>query len=171
MRPGQPVVVHHDKPWRKGRPITLRGWVERYDGKELVVGRRFRSPGFPYDGLEAVQEAGDRGLIELRRGAWVSRRRYFRANGRLIGDLYNVQTATTFARDGARYVDLEIDVAYLPHRAPPVVIQDEAELEAAMRKGGISAELGARARWIAEELVRRLESGDPDWDVRPTPSR
>jgi hypothetical protein len=171
MRPGQPIAIRHGKPWRTGRPIHLRGWVESYDGERLVVARRFTSSGMPYDGLEAVQRPGDRGLVELLRGAWISRRRYFRRDGQLIGDLYNVQTPTTFDAAGAGYVDLEIDVAYLPHRQPPVVIQDVAELEATAAAGHIPAELAAIAHQLAGDLADRLRRSppedEPSWNVVP----
>ena len=77
-RVGQSIVVHHDKPWKQGRPVRMRCQGEAFDGDLLLVGRRFRSPGLKYDGLDARQEPGDRGLIELRAGAWVSRRRSMR---------------------------------------------------------------------------------------------
>ena len=160
----KPVVVHHMKPWKAGRPVRMQGWVRAFDGELMVVERRFRSPGMKYDGLNARQEPGDTGLIELKRGAWISRRVYLRADGRVIGELYNVQTPTVLGDAEVRYVDLEVDVARQRRR---VEVQDVAELEAAVRGGHIPVEVGELARGLAEELARRLRDEVADWDVRP----
>jgi hypothetical protein len=165
----RPYVVHHLKPWKAGRPVRMQGWVQSWEGELLVVERRFRSPGMKYDGLAARQEPGDTGLLELKAGAWISRRVYLRADGRAIGELFNVQTPTVLGRDEARYVDLEVDVARQPRRG--VEVQDLADLEAAVRRGHVSEEVGEVARGLAEELARRLRAagdGAVEWDVRPT---
>ena len=171
---GQAVTIQHRKPWKQGSPIQLRGWVHSFDGSLLVLRRQFRSPGRKYDGLDALQEPGDNGTVELCRGAWISRRRYLRADGSLIGELYNVQTATDFHPGVATYLDLEIDVGYLPNREDPVVIQDVEELRAAESAGHIPPEVANIASQLAKELARRMTAGDTDkglfWDVRPTPA-
>ncbi|HEX8823378.1 MAG TPA: DUF402 domain-containing protein [Archangium sp.] len=174
-RKGQPITVHHGKPWKPGRLIQMRGHVEAYDGETVRMRRQFRSPGSAYDGLYAKQWRGDHGTIELPRGAWVARRRYLRQSGELIGELYNIQTPLQHLPRDVRYVDLEIDVAYLPHRPERVMIQDEAEMEAAVAGGHLPAEVAEVAREVAEELARRLGAWDGesalDWDVRPDPAR
>lgn len=171
FRQNSEVIVHHQKPWKRGPPIQMRGFVQRFDGTELVLRRAFRNPGRPYDGLGASQQVGDHGLIHLRRGAWVCRRQYFRASGELIGELYNIQTATEFAPGNVRYEDLEIDVAYVPSAPVPTQIHDVVDLERAMKAGHISAELGRIALGLAASLAERIGRwngrGDPDWDVRP----
>jgi hypothetical protein len=173
-RKGQPLTVHHGKPWKPGRPICMKGKVADSDARHVRMTRQFRSPGQVYDGLQARQRAGDHGTIELYRGGWVARRRYLRQSGELIGELYNIQTPTRFSAGRVCYVDLEIDVAYLPHRKPPVEIQDTTELEEAVAQGYIPLEVAAVARHVAEELARRLEAWDGtsalDWDVRPDPA-
>jgi hypothetical protein len=173
-RKGQPLTVHHGKPWKPGRPICMKGKVADCDARSVRMTRQFRSPGQAYDGLQALQRAGDHGTIELYRGGWVARRRYLRESGELIGELYNIQTPTDFRAGRVCYVDLEIDVAYLPHRAEPVEIQDEADLEAAVARGYIPLEVAAVARHVAQELARRLGEWDGaselDWDVRPDPA-
>lgn len=171
-RAGQPFVVQHGKPWRVGRPIEMRGEVARAEGDLVVMSRRFQRPGQRYDGVRASQERGDHGEIELRRGAWVARRRYLRRDGRLIGELYNVNTATELLPGGARYVDLEVDVAYLPGRRVEVEVQDLAELAAAEVAGYIPPVVAAVARAIADEIAARLAATGSglDWDVRPDPS-
>jgi hypothetical protein len=172
---GQPVVVHHDKPWQRGRPVRMRGVVESFRGEELVVARWFRSPGLKYDGLNARQERGDRGLIAVRRGAWISVRRYFRRDGRPIGELYNVQTPTELAPGLARYVDLEVDVARQGAPGAEVIeVQDLDDLERAAAGGGVPPALAELARELAEEVAGRLRAargGAVDWDVRPGPGR
>jgi hypothetical protein len=163
-----PIVVHHLKPWKPGRPVRMQGWVHAREGEILVVGRRFRSPGMKYDGLDARQEPGDTGLIELKAGAWISRRVYLRANGRATGELYNVQTPTRIGARDVRYVDLEVDVARQPRRG--VEVQDLADLAAAVRGGHVPEEVAEVARRLADELARRLRAageGEAEWDVRP----
>ncbi len=171
FRIGQPITVQHLKPGRPDKLVQMRGRVAFYNGALLLVERRFQSPGRPYDGLHTVQEAGDYGTIQLVRGAWVSRRRYFRRDGHLIGELYNVQTPTVFRPPAARYVDLEIDVAYLPDLTPQVEVQDTRELEEAVDHGYIPGDIAALARHLADELATRLQTmaGRPElwWDIRP----
>jgi hypothetical protein len=172
---GQAVTIHHLKPWRKGRPVQMRGWVKSFDGSLLVVRRQFRSPGQPYDGLDAVQKPGDHGTIEVHAGGWVSRRRYLRANGHLIGELYNIQTPAEFLPDIVRYIDLEIDVGLHPGQRERVLIQDARELEEAEARGYIPGGVAAVARQLAGELAERLRqesaSEEPSWDVRPDPGQ
>lgn len=168
---GQGLAVVHGKPWRPGKPYQMQGFVERATEDWVLLTRRFRGPGTAYDGLHANQHAGDHGTIELRRGAWVSRRRYFRRQGALIGELYNIQTPTEFHPREVRYIDLEIDVAWLPHHPDRVLIQDVVDLEKAEARGHIPREVAELARWVAEELARLLRPWDGRaplaWDVRP----
>jgi len=168
---GQGLAVVHGKPWRSGKPYQMQGFVERASEDWVLLTRRFRSPGTAYDGLHANQQPGDHGIIELRRGAWVSRRRYFRRQGALIGELYNIQTPTEFRSRDVHYIDLEIDVAWLPHHPERVLIQDVEDLEKAEARGHIPHEVADLARWVAEEVARRLRPWDGrtplDWDVRP----
>ncbi|WNG43141.1 DUF402 domain-containing protein [Archangium minus] len=174
-RKGQPITVHHGKPWKPGRLIQMRGHVASFDGELVRMTRRFQSPGRPYDGLFATQRRGDHGTIELPRGGWVARRRYLRQSGSLIGELYNIQTPVQLLPGEVRYVDLEIDVAYLPHRPERVQVQDVAEMEEAVARGHIPGEVAEVAREVAEELARRLGAWDGEsvleWDVRPEPAR
>jgi hypothetical protein len=149
----------------------MQGVVESSSEDALLLTRRFRAPGTAYDGLFARQHSGDHGTIELRLGGWVSRRRYLRASGELIGELFNIQTPTEFHTHQVRYVDLEIDVAWLPHQPERVQIQDVQDLETAVARGHIPPEVADLGRQIAEELARRLRVWDGrsalDWDVRP----
>jgi hypothetical protein len=192
------VAVHHLKPWRRGRPILLHGTVAAWDGQALVLGRRFRGVGMAYDGLSARKLPGDHGTLEVRRGGWVSRRRYLRRGGTLVGESFNIQTPARLCPPGAvRYVDLEVDVVYAPlaprGRRPAVEVQDLEELARAVARGHLPAELARVARDVADALAARLQAaldaalaagplpgaaagrppGPPllevDWDVRPDP--
>ncbi|MCI0573177.1 MAG: DUF402 domain-containing protein [Myxococcaceae bacterium] len=171
--PGQDVAVHHDKPWKHGRPIRLHGTVASFDGETLVLARRFRGVGFPYDGLYARKHAGDSGTLEVTRGGWVSRRRYVRRTGALIGESFNIQTPARFLPGQVLYVDLEVDVVYVPHRPEPVEVQDVDDLEAAVASGLLPPEVAAAALEVSETLAARLRlwdgQGPLDWDVRPAP--
>ena len=178
---GQAVTVHHLKPWKPGPPIQMRGRVAGYDGDRLILHREFRAPGHRrhrYDSLNALQRSGDYGIIELHRGSWISRRRYYRKNGTWIGDLYNIQTPTEFRSGLVRYVDVEIDVSCRPGPPLQVAIHDAADLDRAVDRGHIPAELGVVARRLAEGLTQLLaHTPDRDhdsldsleWDLTPFP--
>lgn len=136
----------------------MRGTVSSWDGELLTVERTFSAGGL-YDSLNVPKLAGDWGTIEVARGAWVLRRAYFRHDGTLIGELFNIQTPTEIDERGVRYVDLEVDVVRLP--GGHVAVVDEADLEAAVRIGGIPAETAERARAVAHRLAQILrEEGD-----------
>src|SRR5215212_9949588 len=144
LAPGVPVSIVHAKPWK--RTITMRGTVSSWDGELLTVERTF-SAGGQYDSLNVPKLTGDWGTIEVPRGSWVLRRAYFRRDGTLIGELYNVQTPAEIDDRGVRYVDLEVDVVRMPDGRVEVV--DEADLEAAVRVGGIRPETAEQARAVA----------------------
>ncbi|MBV9543285.1 MAG: YgaC family protein [Chloroflexi bacterium] len=122
----------------------------------LVIQRRF-SPRGRYDTLGDRKLAGDHGTIEVVEGGWVLRRTYHRADGRLIGELYNVQTPAEFSPGLVRYTDLEVDVArYGDGR---VAVVDEEDLEVVVRAGAISRELADTALRIAYRLADTLRAG------------
>ena len=137
----------------------MRGTVTSWDGELLTMERTF-SAGGQYDSLNLPKLAGDWGTIEVPRGGWVLRRAYFRRDGTLIGELFNIQTPAEIDDRGVRYVDLEVDVVRLPGGHVEVV--DEADLEAAVRAGGIRPETAAQARAVAYRLAQILRDAD-DW--------
>jgi hypothetical protein len=157
LTPGSRVSIVHAKPWK--RTFTMRGTVTSWDGDLLTVERTF-SAGGQYDSLDAPKLAGDWGTIDVRRGGWVLRRAYFREDGTLIGELFNIQTPATIDGGCVRYVDLEIDVVRLP--GGDVAVVDEAELDEAVRIGGIRPGTAAQARAVAHRLARILRANG-DW--------
>lgn len=154
LRAGRDVVIEHVKP--SGRELQLRGRVASLHGDRLRLTRRFRHGG-TYDTLEAPKRGDDRGEILDLVGSWVSLRRYLRADGALIGELYNIQTPTELYPHAVRYLDLEIDVARWPYGRVEVV--DRRELADAVRAGYISEALAHRATEVAEGVCATLKSG------------
>jgi len=151
------VSIVHAKPWK--RTITMRGTVSSWDGELLTVKRTF-SAGGQYDSLHVPKLAGDWGTIEVPRGGWVLRRAYFRRDGTLIGELFNVQTPAEIDDRGVHYIDLEVDVVRLP--GGYVAVVDEDDLAATVRIGGIRPETAAQATAIAYRLAQILRE-DGDW--------
>ena len=160
---GDSVEIVHAKPWK--RTITMRGVVSAWDGTLLTVERMF-SDGGTYDSLNLPILAGDWGTIEVPRGGRLLRRAYFRRDGTLVGELFNVQTPAEI-RDGiVRYIDLEVDVVRYPDGR--VLVVDEDDLEAAVRVGGVSPDEAERARDLAYRLAEILRAGG-DWRTAEAP--
>jgi probable ribonuclease FAU-1 len=156
MRRGDRVTIVHAKPWK--RTITMRGTVRSWDGDLLTVERQF-SGGGTYDSLFVPKLNRDWGTIEVPQGGRLLRRAYFRRDGTLIGELFNVQTPARITSGTVEYIDLEVDVVRMPDGTVTVV--DEADLEAAVRVGGIRPDTAAEARALAHHLVAVLrEHGD-----------
>ena len=162
---GAPVRILHNKPWKGS--VTMTGTVEAWADGVLTLERTFAAGG-SYDSIGAPKRAGDYGAIEVIDGGWVLRRTYRRADGTLIGELYNVQTPAEIGPGVVRYTDLEVDVMRLPNGRIEVV--DEADLERAVRLGGISQELAVTARSIAHRLAEILRAGG-DWREADAPFR
>jgi hypothetical protein len=137
----------------------MHGRVAAFDGQRLTIARTFTAAG-RYDSLGDRKLAGDYGTIEVLEGGWVLRRAYFRANARLIGELFNIQTPAIFAPGEVRYTDLEVDV--MRDASGVVRVVDEQDLAVVMSTGAISAELGATALRIAHHLADVLRAGG-DW--------
>jgi hypothetical protein len=137
----------------------MRGTVAAWDGSLLTVQRRF-SGGGQYDSLNVPKLTGDWGTIEVVAGSRVLRRAYFRQDGSLVGELFNIQTPAEIADGMVRYVDLEIDVVRMPDGRVSVV--DEDDLARAVRIGGIDPETAESARRLAYHLAGILQAGG-DW--------
>jgi hypothetical protein len=154
---GDRVTIVHAKPWK--RTITMRGYVTAWDGMMLTLERQFTAGG-QYDSLHVPKLAGDWGTIEVPQGGWILRRAYYRRDGELIGELFNIQQPAVIDRRGVRYVDLEVDVVRMPDGSVTVV--DEDDLAAAVRARGISQALEDTARTLAYRLADILRAGG-DW--------
>src|SRR4051812_19523561 len=89
LQVGDRCEIVHAKPWK--RTITMRGTVAAWDGTLLTVKRTF-SGGGTYDTLNLPILRGDWGTIEVPRGGRLLRRAYYRQDGTLVGELFNVQT-------------------------------------------------------------------------------
>lgn len=118
---------------------------------ELV--RRFRSGG-TYDGLRLPKVEGDWGTLLLSEGAWVTVRRYFRRDGTLVGELYNIGTPVEFYPDHLRYVDLELDVVRLPDGTGR--LEDTGVLVDKLARRRLPPALGQEAIRIAVELLQQF---------------
>jgi hypothetical protein len=160
---GMPLPIRHVKP--DGRAYDLRGRFGCWRNGLLVLERRFRGGGL-YDSLNLPKREGDFGLLEVCEGSWISRRAYFRADGTLLGELYNIGTPAELYPDHVRYLDLEVDVLWLPGQPPEVIDQDD--LEQQLLAGNISPRLGEHARRLAREVQQALDEGRPEdvWSVQ-----
>jgi probable ribonuclease FAU-1 len=154
---GAEITLEHGKVGR--RTIRTRGTVARFAAGALTIARRFKAGG-RYDSLGERILSGDYGLIEVVEGGWVLRRAYFRANGDLVGELFNVQTPVHFLPGVVRYTDLEVDVVRLPNGKVRVV--DEEDLAVLVRAGGIEPRLADTALDLARRLADILQAGG-DW--------
>ena len=154
---GSQVQVVHAKPWKK--TVTMTGIVRAFEDGLLTLERTF-SAGGRYDSLGAPKLTGDWGTVEIPEGGWTLRRAYYRVDGTLVGELYNVQTPARFRPGLVRYVDLEVDVVRHPDGRVQVV--DEADLDAAVRVRGITPRDAEVARAIAYRLADLLRFGG-DW--------
>src|SRR5437868_2993901 len=134
----------------------MHGTVRSWEQNRLVLDRSF-APGGRYDSLGDEKRAGDHGLVEVIAGGWILRRVYFRADGELIGELYNIQTPAELEPGIVRYTDLEVDV--VRHGDGRVAVVDMAELQEAVELGGISHELAEKALQIANSLAATLQQG------------
>jgi predicted RNA-binding protein associated with RNAse of E/G family len=104
--------------------------------------------------------AGDHGTIEVVDRGWVLRRTYFRADGRTIGELFNIQTPAELSPGRVRYTDLEVDVARFADGRVQIV--DEEDLATVVRVGAVAPDLAERAMDLARRLADTLRSGG-DW--------
>ncbi|MEN3009855.1 MAG: DUF402 domain-containing protein [Candidatus Bipolaricaulaceae bacterium] len=150
--PGKPVSIVHGKAGEA--PIRQGGELVEAQRGRAVVRRAFR-PGGTYDGLGLPKNAGDHGYVEFLEGRWWSRRTYFRANGELLGEIYNIQTPPEFLPGEIRYLDLEIDIARV---GGELRLLDAEVLEKKAAEGLISPVLAERAWAEARALLAELQA-------------
>lgn len=151
VRKDERIAVQHVKP--AGQVYDLGGQVSSFDGRHLRIRRRF-TPGGMYDSLNVPRLAGDYGRLDIELGSGISVRRYYRATGEHLGDLYNLATAAELYPGIVRYVDLELDVLHMPGNRPLIV--DQADLERAHQRGYLSDTLVDDAWRLARRLVESL---------------
>jgi Protein of unknown function (DUF402) len=146
---GAEILVRHIKA--RQSPIVLRGHIKSCQSGLLVLVRHFQGGGV-YDGLGLPIETGDWGTIILREGEWVTVRQYFRRQGTLVGELYNIGTPVEFYPDHLRYVDLELDVVRLPDGTSR--LEDVGVLVDKLARGLLPPALGEEAIHVAVRLLQ-----------------
>ncbi|MFN3346400.1 MAG: DUF402 domain-containing protein, partial [Candidatus Bipolaricaulaceae bacterium] len=149
--PGKVVALVHMKAGEA--PLRQAGELWEVREGRVVVRRVFRAGGL-YDGLSLPKCAGDYGYVELCPQRWWSRRTYFRADGELLGEIYNVQTPPEFLPGEIRYLDLEVDLVRV---GGEVRLIDEDILKRKVEEGLISPALAERAREEAHRLWAELQ--------------
>ena len=148
--PGKTVTLWHLKA---GEPaIRQTGEVLERTGETIILRRNF-GPGGIYDGLGLPKEPGDYGFFELHLDKWWGKRRYFRADGTLIGEIYNIHTPPELLPKGVRYLDLELDLVRV---GKEICLIDEELLEKKVREGLIPEALARRAKEVAAELLQTV---------------
>jgi len=150
---GKQIAIEHLK--LDSKVIPLEGEIVKINPSEkrLTLQRRF-SGGGKYDGLNLPIERGDYALTELRDGEWFYRHIYYRQDGNLIGEYYNINTPIEFYPDRIRYHDLEIDVIKWPDGK--MKITDVKELDRFRESNCISKELADKAWTVAHEIKIKL---------------
>ncbi|WP_323674578.1 DUF402 domain-containing protein [Halorubellus sp. PRR65] len=153
-RDGGTLTIEHGKP--EGRRITLgRGRITNLDAdaKKLTVERDMAGGG-TYDALGIPREEGDVAVTKLTEGKWWYPTVYRSEDGEKKGTYVNVCTPVELFPDGARYVDLHVDV--VKHADGTVERVDDDELDAAVDAGHVSPALADRARTVAQSVTRAL---------------
>lgn len=156
LQPGTPYEIDHVKVGE--RTIQTRGVIGSFRRGTLHLTRQFKAGG-AYDSLNEPIMPGDFGIIAFTQGDWVVRRQYFRAGGELIGELHNINTPVELYPDHARYVDLEVDVAFWP--PDRISLVDEPLLQDKVRRGLIPAVLAQEAMRWAERVAEEMRQHPP----------
>ena len=154
-QPGRSVQIEHIKPM--GELVNLaEGKILGFAKSTLVMKRVFSGGRFLYDGLGVYKEEGDYAITEAEENSWVLEHRYYSDDGRLKGELHNVNTPIELYPGRIRYVDLEVDVVKPAEGSPRII--DVDRLDEAVEKGYVSESLAAKAIAVAREteaLLRR----------------
>ncbi|MGV8073869.1 MAG: DUF402 domain-containing protein [Syntrophobacteraceae bacterium] len=132
---------------REGRLLSI-------EGNRIVFRRSFYEG--RYDGLDITIQPGDYGLTEIKEGQWYIKHTYFRRNGEMLGEYFNINTPVELYPYGARYLDLEIDIIRRAGEEPFIIDQEKLSLLA--EKGCIGTALEAKALEVAECLMQSLRS-------------
>jgi len=82
------------------------------------------------------------------------RHSYYRSDGSLIGQYYNINTQVEVYPDRIRYVDLEVDVVKWPDGNSEIV--EKELLERQLEKGSLTQDLGEKATSVAGYVKAKL---------------
>jgi hypothetical protein len=149
------LTIEHGKP--EGRKFTLgRGRIVDLDvdAGRLTLEREMTGGG-TYDALGTPREDGDVAVTKLTEGKWWYPTVYRSDDGETKGTYVNVCTPVELFPDGARYVDLHVDV--VKHADGTVERVDDDELDAAVDAGYVPPALADRARTVATSVERALD--------------
>lgn len=136
-----------------GKAVRPReGLLVEAKGNRVLI-KRFFSQG-RYDGLDLLIREGDYGITEVQEGEWYVKHSYYSKEGRLKGEYYNINTPVELYPQGARYLDLEIDVVRRVGENPFIV--DREDLALLVKDGFIGAGLERKALEVSEELLKKL---------------
>ncbi|MEW6163016.1 MAG: DUF402 domain-containing protein [Nitrospirota bacterium] len=149
------IAIEHVK--LDGKVISLsEGEIIEFNPEErslLLQRAKFRGKD-KYDGLVLPKESGDYAITEVREGDWFYKHTYYRQDGQLVGEYYNINTPIEFYPDKIRYIDLEMDVIRWPDGR--VEIMEEKLLDQQQKSGYLREELVEKAKSIAKELKEKL---------------
>jgi len=166
LEKGREIGIEHIKPSGKIIQLSAGEILEvNYQERKLILQRRKFKGGdqpvttlfafgrsFPkYDGLNLPKEVGDYDITEVREGNWFYQHSYYRKDGKLIGQYYNINTPIEFYPDKIRYIDLEIDLIKWPNDKIEIVKKEL--LERQLKIGYISKGLKEKAEEIAKNLI------------------
>jgi Ribonuclease G/E len=149
---GATIEIRHVK--LSGKVFSLgQASVEKLDGDSICFHRVMKSQGV-YDCLDTSKEAGDIAVTEAKLGDWYFKTQYFSRSGQLKGTYINFNTPIEIYPYGIRYVDLELDVCFLPDGQIRKV--DEDKLEKAVENGVVSANLANKVKMKAQKILEDL---------------
>ncbi|SNR59536.1 DUF402 domain-containing protein [Halorubrum vacuolatum] len=150
---GDALRIEHGKP--DGRLIVLgEGEVTAVEPDGSVTVERSMTGGGTYDGLDVPRDAGDVAVTSLKEGRWWYPTTYRGTDGTVKGTYVNVCTPVELFPDGARYVDLHVDV--IKHADGTVERVDDEILDASVADGNTPETLAEKARAVASALEGAL---------------
>lgn len=159
LEKGKEIGIEHVK--LNGQIIHLSEGeiIERNFSEKKLILKRSKFKGRKcYDGLDLQKEPGDYALTEVREGDLFYKHSYFRQDGTIIGEYYNLNTPVEFYPDKIRYVDLEVDVVRWSDGRVEIVEEDL--LDQKLKEGFISNELVRKiketSRSLKEELLKKF---------------
>jgi predicted RNA-binding protein associated with RNAse of E/G family len=148
--PGNPVAFEQVGADGSILPLRYGEVVHRdFTKRKLWIQRQLAFEG-PYRCLDANFHSGDYAITEMKEGAWFFRHAYFRADGRLIGSYYNINTMPEFYPGKVRYVDLGIDVVKAAEQEAHIA--NAASVDTHRQAGAIGHKLADTAYKTAHDI-------------------